>query len=319
VVGWARPEITGYHHAVAETWQASVDQLTPAACDLLQHLAFLAPEPVPESLLDVPVPGATTADDPHAALDDLTKYSLATRDPETETFLLHRLILDVTRRELAQAGTERHCLAEALGWIDAAFTGDAQDVRTWKVLDPLAPHAEAVAGYADAAGVAEPTVELMGRLDMLFGAKALHRRAEHWSRRALAIAQANFPPNDPRIATRLNNLAALLQATNRLGEAEPLMRRALAIDKASHGPDHPDVAIHLNNLAELLRTTNRLGEAEPLMRRALAREARRGIRPDSGAGKTRPASACRLGAHRRYPSNVRSGHEARHDPRQGAS
>ena len=30
VVGWARPEITGYHHAVAETWQASVDQLTPA-------------------------------------------------------------------------------------------------------------------------------------------------------------------------------------------------------------------------------------------------------------------------------------------------
>jgi hypothetical protein len=28
VVGWARPEITGYHHAVAETWQTSVDHLT---------------------------------------------------------------------------------------------------------------------------------------------------------------------------------------------------------------------------------------------------------------------------------------------------
>ncbi len=178
VVGWARPEITGYHHAVAETWQASVDQLTPAGRDLLQRLAFLAPEPVPESLLDVPVPGVTTADDPHAALDDLTKYSLATRDPETETFLLHRLILDVTRRGLAQAGTERHRLTEALGWIDAAFTGNAQDVRTWKILDPLAPHAEAVAGYADAAGIAEPTVDVMGRLAMLFNAKALHRRAE---------------------------------------------------------------------------------------------------------------------------------------------
>jgi Domain of unknown function (DUF4062) len=75
VVGWARPEITGYHHAVAETWQASVDHLTPAARVLLQRLAFLAPEPVPESLLDVSVPGATTADDPHAALDDLGRNS----------------------------------------------------------------------------------------------------------------------------------------------------------------------------------------------------------------------------------------------------
>jgi tetratricopeptide (TPR) repeat protein len=68
----------------------------------------------------------------------------------------------------------------------------------------------------------------------------------------------------------LNNLAKLLQTTNRLAEAEPLYRRALAIGEANLGPDHPDVAIHLNNLAELLRATNRLAEAEPLYRRALA-------------------------------------------------
>ena len=69
---------------------------------------------------------------------------------------------------------------------------------------------------------------------------------------------------------RLNNLAQLLQATNRLGEAEPLMRRALAIWEELCGPDHPQVATGLNNLAQLLQDTNRLGEAEPLMRRALA-------------------------------------------------
>jgi len=62
----------------------------------------------------------------------------------------------------------------------------------------------------------------------------------------------------------------LLQATNRLAEAEPLMRRALAIDEASYGPDHPEVATDLNNLAHLLKATNRLAEAEPLMRHALA-------------------------------------------------
>jgi len=61
----------------------------------------------------------------------------------------------------------------------------------------------------------------------------------------------------------------LLQATNRLSEAEPLMRRALAIDEQSFGIEHPAVARALNNLAVLLKATNRLSEAEPLMRRAL--------------------------------------------------
>jgi tetratricopeptide (TPR) repeat protein len=70
-------------------------------------------------------------------------------------------------------------------------------------------------------------------------------------------------------AVALNNLAQLLQATNRLGEAEPLMERALAIDERSYGPEHPNVARDLNNLAQLLQATNRQGEAEPLMKRAL--------------------------------------------------
>ena len=68
-------------------------------------------------------------------------------------------------------------------------------------------------------------------------------------RRALAIDEKSFGPEHPNVAIRLNNLAQLLQATNRLAEAEPLMRRALAIDEKSFGPEHPNVAIRLNNLA----------------------------------------------------------------------
>ena len=45
-------------------------------------------------------------------------------------------------------------------------------------------------------------------------------------RRALAIDEHGYGPNHPDVARDLNNLAWLLQATNRLGEAEPLMRRA---------------------------------------------------------------------------------------------
>jgi len=88
-------------------------------------------------------------------------------------------------------------------------------------------------------------------------------------RRALEIDERSYGPEHPDVAIDLNNLAQLLQATNRLAEAERLMRRALEIDERSNGPEHPKVAIRLNNLAQLLNATNRLAEAEPLMRRAL--------------------------------------------------
>ncbi len=97
VVGWASQAITGYHHAVAETWQTSVDELSPEGKALLERLAFLAPEPVPMTLLEVPVPGVDS-EDAETALDDLAAYSLVTRDTTGESFTIHRLVQDVTRR-----------------------------------------------------------------------------------------------------------------------------------------------------------------------------------------------------------------------------
>ena len=59
-------------------------------------------------------------------------------------------------------------------------------------------------------------------------------------RRALAIDEKSYGPEHPNVARDLNNLALLLQATNRLGEAEPLMKRALVIlFKFTHETGHP--------------------------------------------------------------------------------
>ena len=84
-----------------------------------------------------------------------------------------------------------------------------------------------------------------------------------------ALAEATELANATLVARASNELAQLLQRTNRLGEAEPLMRRALEIDVVAFGEQHPTVAVRLNNLAQLLQDTNRFEEAEPLMRRAL--------------------------------------------------
>jgi tetratricopeptide (TPR) repeat protein len=319
VINWFDKSLVSYNHDVglATTWVTSVEQLTPGGRNLLELLAFLAPDPVPQRLLEVAVPspfeessstplsshpipsrslretlrslwnlGRASAQDKrtraapakfdvHEALADLFSYSLATRVAVTEGqggehgFAVHRLVQEFTRGRLEPA-KRKEVLAKVLGWVDAAFTGDPSDVRSWPALEPLASHALAVAERAHKAGISEPTARLMNMLGSLFTTKSRYAEAEPMLRRALAISEQSFGRDHPNVASDLNNLAQLLKATNRLGEAEPLIRRALAIAEASFGRDDPNVATCLNNLAQLLQATNRLGEAEPSMRRALA-------------------------------------------------
>ena len=45
-----------------------------------------------------------------------------------------------------------------------------------------------------------------------------------------------FGPDDPRLATSLNNLAGLYDNQGKYAEAEPLYKRSLAIDEKALGP-----------------------------------------------------------------------------------
>ncbi len=88
---------------------------------------------------------------------------------------------------------------------------------------------------------------------------------------AAALKEAEgFGPQDPRLATNLNNLAGLYYAQGRYAEAEPLLKRALAIVEKALGPEHPKVAKALENYATLLRDTGRSTEADTLAARAKA-------------------------------------------------
>jgi CHAT domain-containing protein len=84
-----------------------------------------------------------------------------------------------------------------------------------------------------------------------------------------AGTKTHFGESATEYAAALGNLALILQAANRLAEAESATRHALEIDEKSLGPDNPNVAIRLNILAALLQVMNRGTEAEPLIRRAL--------------------------------------------------
>jgi tetratricopeptide (TPR) repeat protein len=272
-LAWADATVTGSDRTLATTWATSVARLLPESRRLLDRLAFLAPDPVPDSLLDVAVPGEAPDTDAYEARGGLYAYSLISgvtaEDGGAPGFVVHRLVQDFARRAMSEE-RRTQALREALEWVNAAFLGDPTDVRSWPVLEPIAPHALAVGLHADAAESADPTARLFNELGLMLKTKADYARAEPLYRRALAIDQTSYGPDHPILASRLNNLALLLQATNRFAEAEPLMRRALEIDQKHYGLDHYGVATDVNNLATLLKDSNRLAEAEPLMRRALA-------------------------------------------------
>jgi len=70
------------------------------------------------------------------------------------------------------------------------------------------------------------------------------------------LTEHSFGPDHPNVAIRLNNLARLLQATNRLTEAEPLLRRAVEIFVrfvAATGHEHPHLRAVIENYTALLQ------------------------------------------------------------------
>jgi tetratricopeptide (TPR) repeat protein len=185
VAGWTDERITQYPRSVAVTWQTSVNRVGIAARRLLERLAWLAPEPVPDFLLEVPISGIA-ADDLGEALADLADYSLVRRNPDRQEFSVHRLVQDVTRRSLS--GEDAHtALQQALAWLDAAFTGDARDLRVRPKMERLAPHIRAVAEHGYDAGIAAPTARLCLRLADLFREHVTLAQTDQLCRRALAL------------------------------------------------------------------------------------------------------------------------------------
>ncbi len=84
---------------------------------------------------------------------------------------------------------------------------------------------------------------------------AKYRETEKIFQKALPKDEASLGKDHPKVALRLNNLAQLYQATNRLKEAEPLMQRHLVIllqFKRRTGHPHPHLEDAINNYAGLL-------------------------------------------------------------------
>jgi tetratricopeptide (TPR) repeat protein len=263
--------------AVAATWDISIEaaaMAAPGARELLQLLAFFAPNPLPRSVLAAdPAALPECLRDTFACEDSvaaLVRFSLV--DAAYGVITTHRLVQAITRESLRRrnVATAADRAARAAALLLAALPEHgAFDHRSWKHHQQHLPHHLAAARHAEALGVALPLVTvLLNETALYLMARASYGEAESVFERAGKIAKS-LAPRDEIVATILNNQGALYRATNRFGLAKTCFHHAIQISEEVLGEKHPYVAVSLSNLAYLLQATGHYDEAEPLIKRAI--------------------------------------------------
>jgi len=267
-----------YGATVATTWEISFQRVkaeAPAAVDLLNVCAFLAPDEIPRRLLiegreHLPEALAQVLAQPlvvNKAIASLVRYSLI--EASNETLSLHRLVQAVTRDRLTE-DKQKMWAQTALQTVARAWPSGNFDVRSWPECSRLLPHSYAVVEHIERLKIESVDLgALLNRMGFYLDGRANYRSAEPLYRRALQIWEKRLGAEHTRVATALNNLAESLRAQGQYADAEPLYRRALEIREKQVGPDHLDTALSLNNLAGLLKSQGQYAAAESLYRRAI--------------------------------------------------
>jgi Tfp pilus assembly protein PilF len=273
-----RGELAGDHPSVWVTFSlafAKVVEANPASADLVRVCAFLAPDAIPEELFHQ---GAAMLGDCLSALADqplqrtkvmgeASRFSLISRNPDTQTLSIHRLVQTVVRTEL-DADSQRAWAERVVNGVTAVFPNP--DYENWGACDRLISQAlAAIQLLADYGIKSETSALLFNQTGYYFYQKGLYNEAEPLYQQALELWRELLGDRHLDVAGSLNNLAALCYAQGRYAEAEPLYQQALELKRELLGHRHPDVALSLNNLAALYRAQGRYAEAEPLYQQAL--------------------------------------------------
>jgi tetratricopeptide (TPR) repeat protein len=271
--------VESHPEPVATTWALAFEKITisnPAAVELLQLCAFLAPDDIPEELIidgspDLSPTLTSLVKQPIAwnmAIATLLMYSLIRRNSSRKTLSTHRLVqailLETMDEVIACQWAER-----AVRIVNRAFPSG--EFETWPQCDRMLPHALRCADWIDHYHLFFPEViHLLNRTGYYLSERAHYREAEVLWRRALAMSEQLLGSEHLDTATSLNNLAQLYYLQGKYAEAEPLYLKSLAIREHQLDPEYPEIAISLNNLAELYRNQGKYTEAESLLVRALA-------------------------------------------------
>jgi tetratricopeptide (TPR) repeat protein/cellulose biosynthesis protein BcsQ len=279
----ASPTGSQYPHSIATTWTLIFDQvekISTASADLLRASAFLNPERIPMELVRVGAAelgpavskALTHVDIDPLVLDELVEplihHSLIRRDPESQTYDIHRLVQAVLRDRM-EISEQKLWAERTIKAVDRVFPED--EFVNWPQCERLIQHAQACYVLIERFQLEfEEAAHLLNRAGHYLRLRARYADAEPLLFQSLAMSEKLFGSMHPKVAEGQHNLGSLYYDQGKYSDAEPYFARALSVREQTLGPDHPDVATSLNDLAIVLHDQGRFPEAEPLYRRALA-------------------------------------------------
>jgi hypothetical protein len=240
----ARGDVLNYHGRLDTTWALSLERLAdedPAAVQLLQLAAFLAPEPIPltlfgdhAGLLDEPL--RTVAEDPDALADTvgaLVGYSLARRSGDG--FQVHRLVQAVIRHQLSPH-LQRLTADQVTTLLAAAAPGDPDNPAGWPAYARLVPHVLATTPLAEDSPAGRSlildTVGYLGAHGDIHGSRIIGEPLlEHW--------RSVLGPDHPDTLTAGISLTFARILAEETGPARALAEDTVQRCRRVLGPDHP--------------------------------------------------------------------------------
>jgi hypothetical protein len=260
----ARGDVVGYRGRLDTAWALSLDRLRgedPAAVQLLELAAFLAPEPIPRSLfsghgalLDEPLRStAVDSDTLSDSVGALIGYSLARRHPDG--FQVHRLVQAVIRYQLPP-DRQQATAQQVVALLAAASPGDPHSPAGWPAYAALAPHVLATAPLADSSAASRHLV-----LDTAhyLQAKGDSHASRVVSGQLLDRWREVLGPDHPDTLTAASTMTLGLIQLGEAKAARALGEDTLRRGRRVFGPDHPTTLLAATALTAALAE---LGEAE---------------------------------------------------------
>ncbi|TQM79122.1 tetratricopeptide repeat protein [Saccharothrix saharensis] len=260
--------------SVAASWSLAFDNLAdrdPAALQLLTLMAWLAPEPVPLSLITdhsevLPEPLATVAADPLSFTDTVRglRHRALVR-VDTDTLLLHRIPAALLRAgtDRAPGGPEHNWAAIALLLLHRNRPAYAWNTpAVWPQWQRLLPHLLAVVAPDREPLITahrEDLLTLLGGISTYLATTGQSDHALAHAQRTHRLAIDHHGDDHALTLVYANNLALRLHISGRHEAARELNEDTLRRSRRVLGDDHPDTLSSANNLAVSL---TELGEHE---------------------------------------------------------